>query len=597
MTVQGLLGAIARADPFPGHSVKPTSPQPEIPVPNRGLTLLNKIFASASPSPDPSPIHHGHSQSTKNLSLFTNQSLATSSTHPSLQPSSPSRRSQHSTETTPLVFSQIPHHPSDSQSSHTFLLKQSPPSDSSSSLSDPPPHNGPALGGHSWSSRSSPVLQVLTQEVIFGLLGLSSDTKLLASYTHTRSSSTSTSSSRLSRYSGDAEDEGEGGHADSDAHSGFSHVSTVFHTAADAYEDSPVANPRAVQPSKEPQSRVPAPVRVNGDVTPRAPWRKSSFEGLDHVHDDDPGHIQGSGHPERMKSSTPLGEDFANPPSFSLHPFPVNPSTSTDTVRSAGITQSELQWTSTSANSSRVPSLPDVGAKSGLAANGELWPDSRGPIDDRALDDDADILELDFADTSALSNADAFMNMIQQKEKTRKVSASVAISPGGNSPSQPHQNRIQPGRPQAEITLTDGLVSSPLGSRTNVGQTASLGISVNGDTHKASFPSSSPVSPPSNCAKHDRPHGKHIPNGRVTVKGQGVQLDRNAVQQAIHTVTSPGRLPSIAERNEFVRELLTLVHVSAVSVVLQVQSHLDIPQTDKTFVDDLWRDYTSRVKQ
>ena len=423
MTVQGLLGTIARPDPFPGRTVKPASPQPEIPVPNRGLTLLNKIFASASPSPDPSPIHHGHTQSTKNLSLSTNQSLATSSsTHPSIQPSSPSRPSQHSTETTPLVFSRLQHHPSDSQSSHTFLSKQSSQSDSSPSLSDPTPHHVPALGGHSWSSDSSPVLQVLTQEVIFGLLGLSSETKSLASYTHTRSSPTSTSSSRLSPYS---------------------------------------------------------------------------------------------------------------------------------------------------ASSSQIPSIPDVGAKSVLATNGELWPDSRGPIDDRALDDDADILELDFADTSALSSADAFMNMIQQKEKTRKVSASVAISPGGNSPSHLQQNCIQPSRPQAEITLAGALVSSPLGSRVNADQSASLGISVNGDTHKASLPSSSPVSPPSNCANHDRPNGKHIPNGRVTVKGQGVQLDRSAVQQAIHTVTPPGRLPSIAERNEFVRELLTLVHVSTVSVVLQ----------------------------
>ena len=562
MTIQGLFGAFGGTDLECG--IQAASPQAQIPAPNRGLTLLNRIFASASPSPDPPPINginHDHAQSTKPLSSVANPPLATSSsTHSSL-----SRYSQHSTDMTPLVYSQPQRHASDSQRPSTFLSKQSPHSDSSPSTSDPPSHNPPAfLGKRTWTGPTSPAPQVLTQEVIFNLLNLGPEHRASVSSAHTRSSSTSTSSSRLSRYSGDAEDEDEGGQADSDAYSGFSHTTTVFDTDADVYEDSPVTGPPAVQPTGGRRSEVAAGPKVNGDVTPRAPWRRSSFDDGNM-----PGHIRGLDQPEKMKSSTlPPGGDLAIVHSFSpfIHPSAVNLSTSTDTIRSAEIINTDRPSTLIALKSPHSPPPLDVLSKSGSANVGELWPDSRGPIDDRTLGDDADIVELDFADTSALSDANAFMNMIQEKERTRTAPAASA----GGKPSL-QLDHIQLRRPESGATPIDPPVNSPSRSRVNTEKPTSPVLPpLNGDTHMTPNLNSL-VAQRSSGPKHV--NGKHVaPNGRITVKGQGAQLDRSAIQQAITSATPPGRLPYVTGRNDFVRELLTLVHVRAVLLV-QISSH------------------------
>jgi hypothetical protein len=333
---------------------------------------------------------------------------------------------------TPLVDPQAQRHASDSQRPFTFLSKQSPHSDSSPSASEPASHDPPAfLGQRSWTGSALPAPLVLTQEVILNLLNLGSDHRTSVSSAHTRSSSTSAFCSRLSRYSGDAEDE--------DAYSSFSHTTTVFDTDPDAYQDSPVAH------------------------SPGA-------DGLDDSASV-PGHIHGLDQPERMKSTTlPPGGDVANMHSFSpfIHPSAVNLSTSTDTVRSATITNADRPSTLIALNSPHSPLPHDVVSKSGSEQRGNF-----GLIHGNRLmtADDADVVELDFAETGVLSDANTFMNMIQEKERTRSAPAASA---SGNSSLQ--LNHIQLRTPESGATPIDRPVNSPPRMRINTEKPALLVI-------------------------------------------------------------------------------------------------------------------------
>jgi len=86
------------------------------------------------------------------------------------------------------------------------------------------------------------------------------------------------------------------------------------------------------------------------------------------------------------------------------------------------------------------------------------------------------------------------------------------------------------------------------------------------------------------------PARSHTPTPPITAsgiqKGKGTvnnsrEINRNAACEsiiaAVSSSSSAKKLPAAVERNEFVREVLTLIH------------------TDKNFVDGLWRDYIARL--
>jgi hypothetical protein len=51
----------------------------------------------------------------------------------------------------------------------------------------------------------------------------------------------------------------------------------------------------------------------------------------------------------------------------------------------------------------------------------------RVSIDDCSLDDGAEMVELDFADTSALSDPEMFMNKVQERKMMRNKSITVPV--------------------------------------------------------------------------------------------------------------------------------------------------------------------------
>jgi hypothetical protein len=516
---------------------------------NRGLLLLNTIFASANTEvAGLNDIERHHPQNA-------------TSTYPDSTPTHPQ---EPKVNVEPLApSSQLHHHqsprsrPVTSKSSTRTRLSATYPE---SELSPLEPRISPRQ-----MTVSSP--QVLTQDVISRLLGQVPSKKLSQTFTHTRSSSASTASSRLSPYSGDAEDEDDGGPADSDAYSGYSRPSTVFDIDADVYDALAAVEVVDLQSQQAPE--VSTRSRVNGgDVTPRAPCQASSFsEGAN---------VRRSGGTV-TSSSPPFGQDLVYSPERASRPpsYIISNTTraASNLFTSADPVQPSVAPTTSALLDPRTPAFSPE-------AHSELWPDSRGPIDDRMLDDDGDIVELDFADTSALNDADAFMSKVRERgkrdvhldkrenvqgrnERKEKEKKSLKEKRGVKTNLENQQNSASKAGPMPSSSQT-GLntktaVLDTIQKPSSSSPVRQLPSSVNGEIHVR------PDTPPPN-----QPNLNHVNDTygtvsrRVTAYGQGAGIDRDALRQSLLAVTSPGRLPHSTEMNEFVRELLTLIHVSLI---------------------------------
>ncbi|OBZ78059.1 hypothetical protein A0H81_02320 [Grifola frondosa] len=335
---------------------------------------------------------------------------------------------------------------------------------------------------------SNALPQILNQDVISTLLGLGPDSRA--------SSAAPSSAGSRNRYEGDNEfSEG-----DLVSEGEYSVSSTVLDADADASAGSSSGIPLlAVHQSPDlNRGNRQAARRVEGDVTPRA----------------------GAGGIVLPPTSPPHSQHLT--PASIMSPAPRSNGRDSAPVRGR-------------------PLVP-------FETNSDLWPYPRAPIDERPLDadslDDADVVELDFSDTRALSDPAMFSNRLKEKR-----------SRAGKHKSRKERERDR--ELEKEEIERGWDVPARVPAQQQVYQPG---------------PSSAPAAAPSRQA---------TVNGTKTtpaVNGDG-HLNGVAAKEAVIASVSARPEPphkGIA-RNDFVRELLTLIH------------------TDKQFVDGLWQEYLARA--
>lgn len=200
--------------------------------------------------------------------------------------------------------------------------------------------------------------------------------------------------------------------------------------------------------------------------------------------------------------------------------------------------------TSTSVNGTH--SVPKPRPLIPFEADSDLWPYPRAPF----VEADSDMIELDFADTSALSDPDAFAK--EQRSKNRR-----------NQKKGRKEREKDREREREEIEnswdVPPPVKAMPLPQPQDVVSTPA--VVVNGK------------------AKHVRKERTGSVASQSSVDGPNT-IDAHAVHASLLSALAQKKNTSSnnLSRNDFVREVLTLIH------------------TDKDFVDTLWQEYTSNAK-
>jgi hypothetical protein len=485
---------------------------------NKGPALLDTIFASATPplcsipAPTP-PLPH----------------------HVSSEPFPPPPSAPPSTR---LAFATA-HLRSDISSSEPELSE--PPS--------PTPHSAAQLI-YSPQPTNSQLPQILTQDVISALLGMPP-------------SRTNSVASSHRRYEGDIES------------------SDDLHEA-----DSPVDERPQTHANRTRKHEL-------GDVTPRPPLRgfASSEKVLPSLAPPLPSYHSAPSALPSAASSTP---SVPAPPEPVLAPVP--------TV--------VVDEPAPVVPGPRIGTSPAPRALVPFHEESSLWPYPRAPLDDRD-----DIVELDFADTSALSDVDAFERQRQsgkkaklsKKERRDEIERSWDV-PGNAAPSVvaagspgPHPVLGRPSSSQAPAhnnvgsSFANGSAAawpSPQSGTLKANQTSTASTPVkNPELTFTRGPVTAPTPPTSN-SKSNKAKSKHVVNGsnaKVSVpdttqtqaqsqtQANGTTaLVKSAASAAIveavlahapahahSNANGSASLSMTTDRNEFVREVLTLIDVRA----------------------------------
>lgn len=377
--------------------------------------------------------------------------------------------------------------------------------------------SAPALPIISPQPTVSPVPQVLNQDVISTLLGLAPSP----------GGSVSSSSTNITtyRYEGDNESNSEGG------------TEEVEYPTSDVNSILAEATRDAITSSKGKQSSLPSfsfpagpddvqtTPRIQGDVTPRP-----SLKGI----------------PTSSPSQQPkdrnikVGATRKSQNGITPADVPQVPSTKADKTKPTPGTSRKL-----------VPFEPDS----------ELWPYPRQPLDDRTLDDD--VVELDFNETSALSDINTFLSKSKahanatngagasgkkkkkerNKEEREQIEKSwddpvkMGYAVGPNIPNEPPTKPVQP--QPAAVSSVKGKNKSAVQPQTNGKVNGQFSASSSGDKDKAK-------------------------DG----------LDRDAVTESLISTVAKSSLPKQKDvkqmdRNTFVREVLTLFHVSDLALTIR----------------------------
>jgi hypothetical protein len=182
-----------------------------------------------------------------------------------------------------------------------------------------------------------------------------------------------------------------------------------------------------------------------------------------------------------------------------------------------------------------------------------LWPYPRAPLDDRD-----DIVELDFADTSALSDVDAFERQRQNGKNGAKHSKRDRARereeierswdvPGDAQRINPSVNAAQP----AQIRL----LQTPSRTRATPPPKANH-----------STPPIKSTAETTPCSDKSKPRPSSVANGPKVQVPASDALAKPAVTTAIveamrGRVNGSEQAAPTADRTEFVREVLTLIHV------------------------------------
>ena len=352
----------------------------------------------------------------------------------------------------------------------------------------------------------SAVPQVLNQNVISTLLGLAPSP----------GGSVSSSSTNITtyRYEGDNESNSEGGSEEIEYPT--SNVNSILAEATRS----------AITSSKGKQSSVPSfsfpagsddvqtTPRIQGDVTPRP-----ALKGMP------------SSSPSQQSKDRSLKPGATKKPQDGTTPADVLlPPTKVERPKSATGTPRKL-----------VPFEPDS----------DLWPYPRQPLDDRALDED-DVVELDFNDTSALSDINIFLS----KPKTN---ANATNGSGANGKKKKKEKNREE-REQIEKSWDDPV---------------KMGYAVGPNIPKE--PPAKPIQPQPTAVSSVKGKNKSATQPQTNGKANGQPaessskdkdgLDRDAVTESLISTVAKSSLPkqkdiNQMDRNTFVREVLTLIHVS-----------------------------------
>jgi hypothetical protein len=361
-----------------------------------------------------------------------------------------------------------------------------------------------------------PTPQILTPDVISALLGLTPSASPApaspSSSTALSSSSSQRSGQYPSRYEGDNEDEASDG-----SDGGFSASVSSTSTALDLDADNNLELQAPGASAGVPLLAVHGQSNGFGDSTPRPP------RGMD-LEDD---------LKDEIRTSTPPPPEFSpargrkqtqnqhQPPASTSHSrlqvlaasssFSPNEDLTPGLVKSSSSSTIKADFNNTSSKRSLVP----------FSADSELWPYPRAPVDDRSHSTDNDgVVELDFADTSALSDP----NMFQEKEKAGKNAKTKGKKKGKKE------------RAEERVKERDEI--------------------------EKSWDVPAPVTPVPAVV-----NGK----GKTPVKASSLPLangSKSTVDQdmtrasIISTLSFHNVNPAGMSRNEFVREVLTLIHVS-----------------------------------
>lgn len=216
-------------------------------------------------------------------------------------------------------------------------------------------------------------------------------------------------------------------------------------------------------------------------------------------------------------------------------------------------------------------------------ADSDLWPypSAQGQAAESEQSDSDEIIELDFEDTSALSDMDTFTRVLQNGKKHAKAgggSMNGTNGAGGVNEKSKGRKKGKKEREAEQMRIREEIEISwdVPGPSMRVQQLyeddedLDVGITLR-PASPSPCPSPVPVRTPPN--PEDAPAvpktvpAKHM-NGvthkrKEEVRGKSVGLDSNAVRGSIVAAVSAIQVPAptTMERNEFVREVLTLIHV------------------------------------
>jgi hypothetical protein len=271
---------------------------------------------------------------------------------------------------------------------------------------------------------------------------------------------------------------------------------------------------------------------TNGDVTPRPPVPTHTHSSL--LRMSSTSRLQGTGRIQRG------GENVDGRASVPPMAPPVEQSLSTSTVRAA-------PQANGSAEPKHRPLVP-------FSADSELWPYPLRPSSSDLSTsggengDDGEILELDFEETSALSDMDAFRKAMRRGKERMDASVGSAGSGAegldmngrGKGRKKTKKERETEKREQIENSWdTPVTISNPA--------PVPLGLAV------ARSPTPS-----------RKVNGAHQTKKQPVASGNlGAAVDSGIVKDSlIATLLGHSQKPARLEKNAFVREVLTLVHVS-----------------------------------
>ncbi|PBK73770.1 hypothetical protein ARMSODRAFT_952844 [Armillaria solidipes] len=369
---------------------------------------------------------------------------------------------------------------------------------------------------HSPIPTTTSLPQILNQDVISTLLGLPPfRTNSAATSISTSTSHSSNSRSHPSSREGDCSD------------AGYSESSTVLDLEAELDMELQAAGASAGRPllSREFPTGLlgsSSHERVNGDVTPRAPL-------------------------PRLGSMPPAAASLVCPP-------PMKTSWSDTTVqRVLPTSQSGVAPTPPPVHADVVPLNGNSNGRRLVPfdePDPSLWPYPRAPIDE---DQEEEILELDFEDTSALSDADAFR---EAEMNAKKRNGHNNQKKKGKANGREQRDAIERSW-DVPVALPPAVPASP---------------SLSPSPPPPAEIRSAPTTAKTTSVPKTTINGSMKVNGKTPVTG----LDSVAVKESILDAVIPGGRH--VDRNEFMREVLTLIH------------------TDKKFVDDLWQDYLGRTQ-